>query len=224
MERAQLQQPQALAGSFPQDIEQLAVGEAGGKDAPLPSPQDPVERQALGPSARGLQAPVQGAMLLDHVPRDGHEPPGLDQPVHESRVTGVQNGIELRADFEGASVERTESALAPARYLIIASAASPNRTGPAWHAVIFSAGPPPLLGTVGHHVGTSSTSRPRSPHPCPTPRIPPSAAASPPRVSPRPSSDSSAAKTWNSSLGNSASPPPPSPAGGTTSWPAARPR
>ena len=40
-------------------------------------------------------------MLRDHVPRDGDEPPGLTEPVHESRVTGVQNGIELRADIEG---------------------------------------------------------------------------------------------------------------------------
>ena len=39
---------------------------------------------------------------------------------------------------------------------------------------------PPLLGSVGHPVGTSFTSRPRSPHPCPTPRIPASVAASPP--------------------------------------------
>src|SRR5262245_21400140 len=36
---------------------------------------------------------------------------------------------------------------------------------------------PPLLGFVGHPIGTSSVSRLRSPHPCPTPRIPASGAA-----------------------------------------------
>src|SRR5262249_55410163 len=81
--------------------------------------------------------------------------------------------------------------------------------------------PPP--GFVGHPIGTSSVSRPRSPDPCPTPRIPASAAASRPHARPPPSSASSAARAWNCSPANWTSPPPPSPPGETTSWPADRP-
>jgi hypothetical protein len=69
---------------------------------------------------------------------------------------------------------------------------------------------PTLLGSVGQPVATSLASRPRSPHPSPTPRIPASAAASRPSARPPPSSDFSEAKTWNFSPANSASPPPPS--------------
>ena len=47
---------------------------------------------------------------------------------------------------------------------------------------------PPPLGSVGHPIGTSSTSRPRRPHRCPRPRIPASAAASRPRARAPPSS------------------------------------
>jgi hypothetical protein len=54
---------------------------------------------------------------------------------------------------------------------------------------------PPLLGSVGHPVGTSMASRPRSPHPCPTPRMPASGAASHPSARPQPSSASYAART-----------------------------
>jgi serine/threonine protein kinase len=83
---------------------------------------------------------------------------------------------------------------------------------------------PPPLGSVGHPIGTSSVSRLRSPHPCPTPRIPASAAASRPRARPQPSSAPSGARAWNSSPVSWASPPPPSPAGATTSWLVVRPR
>jgi amidase len=64
--------------------------------------------------------------------------------------------------------------------------------------------PPPLLGSVGHPVGTSSAPRPRSTHSCPAPRTPASVAASPRSVRPLPSFGSSEAKTWNWSRVNSA--------------------
>ena len=83
IERAQLEQPQALARLGPQDIEQLPVGEPGGEDAPVPCPRIRLNGRPSTHRACGLQPLVQGAVLLDDVPRDGHEPPGL---AHQPQV------------------------------------------------------------------------------------------------------------------------------------------